>query len=368
MKEASYFSFWFSLLLPVLFIATTSHGSAFDITNSKTINMMSSTNDPKQQQQQEQQSPPPELPLLVIATRLHLGRAAAPPTNLSELIETFESWTRLIPNSISVIAVDATPKFEDYDYVRAVRECLSSSSSSSSSRTKVLPVTPWGKFVPALNALVSYSAHTLHAAHLCFVSAEVTPSKESMERLRRELLDDNNDVLVVGAALPGHDFFGRTIMAKETTTNDDDDDDDDDDGDSPSSTMATTTTTTTTTLPLTGRTCPWNTLAVWNLTKLQHTAFSAVSDRPDCAGVEECVAIAVHQKLFCNAKGGKNKSNSNSKAILLRLPDVAWEQDFSDDVERRQWHDQKMKSKLDRAAKQMELLQLTGTVVHKKAV
>jgi hypothetical protein len=68
---------------------------------------------------------------LVIATRLHLGKASSPPSDskLKELLENFESISsKCRLTTIPVIAVDATPKIKGYDYVKAIREILGESS------------------------------------------------------------------------------------------------------------------------------------------------------------------------------------------------------------------------------------------------
>ena len=301
-------------------------------------------------------------PKLVIATRLHLGKAKSPPEHLQTLIDIFEDWTSSIPNSIAVIAVDATPRFPDYDYVEAVRECCTKTPKGAFQNCKILPVTPWGKFAPALNALVSYSLHEIGAQQICFVSAEVTPSIESIRILKKELQDPN--VLVAGAQLPGHEYFGDDVtpddsvqvkakVSKATTEVR---------TEKHGRKVFTETVTVSNTVvggELNGRTCPWNTLAVWNLPKLALTGFPMVTEMPDCAGVEECVTIALQQKLF---------GDNQTKAILVRVPDVDWEVDeyFQGDPQRKKWHDTKMKSKLDRAAKQMKMLSLEGgIVIHK---
>lgn len=51
-------------------------------------------------------------------------------------------------------------------------------------------------------------------------------------------------------------------------------------------------------------------------------------------------------------------------AKLVRLPDVSWDQDFGGDEERRKWHERKMRSKVERAARHLELTGLSGWVHH----
>jgi hypothetical protein len=80
--------------------------------------------------------------------------------------------------------------------------------------------------------------------------------------------------------------------------------------------------------------------------------FAAISDLGKEAGVEECVAIALLQKLF-----------PQSIAKLVKVEDIHWEVTFEDD-ERRRWHEEKMKSKVERPAHQLGLLNISGVVMH----
>ncbi len=254
------------------------------------------------------------LPHLVIATRLHLGNASAPPSKeqIQKWILNLQGMASSVNASHTLVAVDATPKIPKYDFVHAIQECAGS--------TIVLPVMPWGKFVPALNALLAHVHSELNAKYLLFVSAEVGVSASSIQTLVTHCSDESIDsyVLVAGAALNGHAYQPNSITA------------------------------------LNGRTSPWNTLAVWNVPKLILTGFLPVSDLGSNAGVEECAAVAVHQQLFPQAR-----------AKLVLLEDVEWQDTFEDD-ERRRWHERKMNSKLERAEAQLKLLQLVdkGIVEH----
>jgi len=90
---------------------------------------------------------------LVIATRLHLGRASSPPpretiqqicNNLKKIADDCVTVDEL--ETEVLIAVDATPKFEEYDYVEAVRSTLEhckKSNGDDRNNIHVLPVTPW---------------------------------------------------------------------------------------------------------------------------------------------------------------------------------------------------------------------------------
>lgn len=70
--------------------------------------------------------------------------------------------------------------------------------------------------------------------------------------------------------------------------------------------------------------------------------------------MEEVAAIAMLQNLL---------GEEEAKAKLMRLPDVSWDQTF-DDEERQKWHEKKMQSKLERAARHLELTGLSGWVEH----
>ena len=146
---------------------------------------------------------------------------------------------------------------------------------------------------------------------------------------------DVDTTLVVGAALQGHQHHNTT----------------DDNGGAGSE------------VELTGRTTPWNTLALWNLPKLALTGFLLVSEglHTDLngneveAGVEEVCTIATLQKIL---------PSNTAQAKLLSTPGVQWGQDFGDDEGRKEWHERKMMSKVTRAKRQLELMALKGTVLH----
>ncbi|CAM9149087.1 unnamed protein product [Hapterophycus canaliculatus] len=189
----------------------------------------------------------------------------------------------------------------------------------------VFEVTPWGKFTPALNALVGFAARD-GAELVMFQSLETTVGKDTVSSMEAQMEMED---LVVGAALTGHAFqAGQTVE-------------------------------------LTGVTTPWNTLALWDVTKLAKSGFLGVAEGllPGVpAGVEEVTAIAALQVLL---------GPDNARAKLVRLPQarslacmVRWQTAWEDEG-RRQWHESKMSSKLERADKQMMALGIKkGTVAH----
>jgi len=304
-------------------------------------------------------SPPlvlPEKSQLVVATRLHLGNAAAPPSvekmqqqvaNFANFVATScaQALAEIImdenkneaPSIVAVIAVDATPKMAHFDYVAAIQDA--SNQLEGAIRPFVLPVTPWGKFVPALNALISFAKGECHADFILFVSAETTAPTSAITTLCQHVMtkDHIQDTLVAGALLGGHEYHNNHHDSPEKSKDN-------------------------VVVELTGRTSPWNTLALWNLNKLALTGFQLVSDGlltddllAPSFGIEEVMAIATLQTLL----GGHEKA----KAKLIQLPDVEWSQEFEDE-ERRKWHEQKMNSKVERASRQLDLVGLTGKVYH----
>ena len=407
---------------------------------------------------------------LVIATRLHLGRSSSPPSNeqlrkivlnmetlrlratmtmkvapqdlgsqKSVALDDHQQETRrkcsdedscqnivVVDEAVVVIAVDATPKIDGYDYVQAVRDTISEVASSSPENNNnkdggteactktnihVLPVTPWGSFVPALNATVLYAKNQLDGDLLMFVSAEVDASSRTIATLctyvlhgitlRRNAVVGNkgsNDnlhhanVFVAGAALPGHDYQGGNEGHHIV-----------DDSGSTSSTVevcsvhATNATSTTEAkiVPLSGRTSPWNTLCVWDIQKLSLVGFACISDIGPNAGVEECAAIAILETLLSSSSSSasilppptqftpmqqqhqRQQPQQSSPAVasvlpdavacLVKVDDIRWDttDSFKNDEGRKQWHDQKMKSKNERPQWQLEQLNLlSGVVVH----
>ena len=294
---------------------------------------------------------PDQSTTVVFATRLHLGHAKMPPADadLRRTVSSFLTWAAQCGAGRAAIAVDPAPKIAGYDLVAAVEAARDAYYAEAEKQTSnagentgstdsalicdVVPVTPWGKFVPALNALVGWAA-TLPgggAGRILFASAETTLAPASVALL----LDHVDDgTLVAGCALPGHDYH------EETTTG---------------------------AVPLTGRTTPWNTCAVWSVPKLATTGFPLVAEglhwqqeggegtlAPGPAGVEEASAIALLQRTL---------PAGAAVAKLVRVPGVQWEVDW-EDAERREWHERKMRSKTERAGVHLRTLGLEGTVLH----
>jgi hypothetical protein len=329
--------------------------------------------------------------VFVVGTRIHLGKATQeqPAGVLLHQLKRFSDFVRqmqlLLPETSArttssatskrarsfvvqgVIAVDATPRrfvrSSDgvsylYDLVQAVEQQLGVVRSQGTiSPIHVLPVQPWGQFVPALNALVHYAATVASPQpvqrQLLLVSLEATADVLLISQLRENLTPDT---LVVGVELAGHEFHcdERDLAAGQVTNHPDSSEC----GSLHSASMHRPPDP----VPLTGLTSPWNTLALWDVSKLAITGFQMISEGlipasglsiplASYAGIEEVVTIALLQQLF----GGYQQA----RAKLLRItssPSAVWETNsFAQDPERASWHQEKMKSKQARAQVQLEL-------------
>lgn len=282
-----------------------------------------------------------QIPPFVVATRIHLGKQKTPPpqSKLNNTVKSFLDLASSIRATKASIAVDSQPKIEGYDLVQAIEEAIARASETLSRTEEVgvecdiVRVSPWGNFILPLNALVSWACTTnlpndLDAKSILFVSAEMSLTYDSVRDLC-EVMD--SDTLVAGAVLPGHDYKGKQ-GDRETV------------------------------VELNGRTCPWNTAAMWNLKKLGLCGFPLVAEgilkkegNYVAGGIEEFSTILLQQKIF---------PPEQMKAKLVRVTGVEWEQTFEDE-ERRQWHETKMKSKFTRAEAHRELLGGSkGFVIH----
>ena len=144
----------------------------------------------------------PHLPSLAIATRLHLGHASHPPPT-QQLTSTLNNFAKLASDAhanTAIVAVDAEDRIEGYNLVSEVGNLCQqingdASSSDDRCQLQILPVQPWGKFVPALNAIVAQSVRN-NAQCLLLASAEVSIDGDVMEILWNEMILE--DTLVVG--------------------------------------------------------------------------------------------------------------------------------------------------------------------------
>ncbi|KAG6976634.1 hypothetical protein JG688_00001189 [Phytophthora aleatoria] len=227
-----------------------------------------------------------------------------------------------IAGSIAAARAEAPSSSAFTDSVREFMTKLQSevAAGTLAGKVAIIPMLHWGKFVPALNALIGTAAdHFPQADTLILQSLEIDVDTASVASLRSHF--DMTQDLVVGAALPGHDFHPD-----------------------PSSQP----------VELSGLTSPWNTLALWNLEQLTKVGFALMGDAlrlevdgiGSAAGIEEVATIALYQQLYANG-------TSPTTAKLVRVPSIAWQVDGLQDPKRLEWHTKKMASKQQRAAAQL---------------
>jgi hypothetical protein len=261
--------------------------------------------------------------LLVVATRIHSKEAEAPDrAALDETALRLFLQGAVQYGDFVVVAVGGGD-----DLVFAIRRVVGEfvlSADVSPERIHVVPVTPWGNFTPALNASLSLAA-SLGAHFILYQSLETVVGPESVAILRDSLGPRD---LVVGAALPGHDF--RPGLRS-----------------------------------VSGLTVPWNTLALWSVPKLCQTGFLAVGEgciEGVAGGVEEVTAVAVLQLIDRSKNGISWPLHSSCCAKLIRVPKIHWETHW-DDEGRRLWHEKKMRSKESRADMQLKVLGICSGIV-----
>lgn len=217
------------------------------------------------------------LPGVLAATRIH-NQGSSRIGITSDTVAHIMTWLprALASTEYVAIAVDTTDGRSDvYDGVKKVVDSVLASlpKSISHSRVQLVKVSPWGAFIPALNALLAH-AQKISAHNILYSSIEMKMHPLHIRTLAHHLTDET---LVVGARLPGHQFMPSTLQQSNSSFS-----------------------------RLDGSSTVWNTLALWNTTRLARTGFLSVSDglpemqgRPAVpGGVEEVAVISLQQKLY----------------------------------------------------------------------
>lgn len=232
-------------------------------------------------------------------------------------VERLAAWLdaalSVVPAGRVFVAVNAdTDRSDSLDFVRQKYP-----------RVVAFPVTPWGKVVQAPNALLIKSAE--HVTRLLFTSTEY-PVKESLVSLLLSHYDE--ETLVVGACLDGHDFkanSGKNALVEHAS----------------------------------GLQIPWNTYALWSIEHLIHTGFVLTADSftdPDNAGMEEMGTIAAQQILW--------PEKSKAKLVAPRTGDLV-RNTHGWTTKRQERFVRNLESKNDRSAVQLERLTLHApSVMH----
>ncbi|KAJ7759405.1 hypothetical protein DFH07DRAFT_445701 [Mycena maculata] len=202
-----------------------------------------------------------------------------------------------------------------------VKDVLVSSKELARIDATLLPVEPWNFTIP-LNAAVITAQKQTRAKKIVFVSVEITVIVEELDRM---LGLWETDFLVIGKALDPHTF----------------------ESDGKDGALE---------VQLIGLTSPWNTFAIWDLSKLAKTGFLSISDTntaPGQSAIEEVPTISLHQLLF----------PSSSRAVLVKFPsEDGWDTRW-DDPGRAAWHKSKMASKNMSAFSHLSALDLPSAVV-----
>ena len=238
---------------------------------------------------------------LIIGTRIHSGGGTHTP-NFSRL----KKWCEQVLEYADYVVI-ATDEHLFNDIANNVLGFRN--------RVHSLLVNPWKGFAHPLNAIV-YEATSLGGSKLLLQSPEVYVNSADIKILDLHL---TVDTLVVGAKMIlSH---GGDAGVK----------------------------------PIDGMTSPWNTLALWNLSKLNITGFLGVSsgllkDVP--GGMEEVTTISLLQQLYPN----------EAHAKLVSLAQLKWINDWKD-IKRKKYHEQKMSSKLSRAEIQLKYSNIQRGIV-----
>eukprot|EP01041_Mallomonas_annulata_P008880 gene8880-18382_t len=240
---------------------------------------------------------------MLLCTRIHYGTNNKLP-DIREILDFLKSTI----NATSIIICIEYRVDPDH---RAFLEALSSQirqTEGMHSHVSIESISPWGAFTPALNAAVRRAVDNGFDT-IAFQSLETRIPDSIVKDLSTVLQSDPLN-LVIGPMFPGHEFHPGSIGLR-------------------------------------GRTSPWNTFAIWKVSRLALTGFPLIGDGlgPDVpAGIEEVTTISLLQHI-----------DPRLKALLVRCRGIEWDSSFSD-AARQQYHEKKMRSKDERAAAQLSAL------------
>lgn len=252
-----------------------------------------------------------------VITRIYGGKslenALAGP--LKDFLQSVDSYSDLIVICIGSNSLQSLSDFETkfQQYIGSLE--------LDPNKVKLLPIYPWGRFVTALNVALRHVLDEESYRRVIFQSLEFLVDRKVILTLS-DFMENHENAIVVGPVMNGHLFAPGTN-------------------------------------PLAGRTCPWNTCAMWDLEKLYLLGFPMIGDGlldkgSETGGVEEVSAIALLQRL-----------RPHWTAHLLAFPpeQSSWNVNFADPA-RALYHEKKMESKNSRPKAHLDLLQLEGAVEH----
>jgi hypothetical protein len=240
---------------------------------------------------------------IIIGTRIYNE-----PGGGSPCYSKLDRWVRLglEHGDLLVIATDAA-NFNAISALETVRDAAD--------RLIIADSDPSNNFVRPLNHILDIALS--HRAHgLIYQSIEIDVRSDQIETLKDHL---DEHTLVVGAKIVDNHGSAPGVV------------------------------------PLSGWDSPWNTLALWNPQKLGMIGFPTISggllaDLP--GGAEEVAVISLLQKLF----------SKSYQAKLVDVGPVHWDVNF-ESVLRSRYHEEKLRSKSRRAARQVEVLGLSPGIV-----
>lgn len=256
---------------------------------------------------------------LAVVTRIHTASASKMVS-----VEKVESFIRDAHGYADKIIICIGFKEQDpsntgdhlNEYIKYCKLCQQHIPSNLMAKVVLLPIVPWGNFTSALNAAI-VKVMAMGYKSIAFQSLEFRLGISLVNKIRT-FVESNEHVLMAGPAMQGHIY----ISGKNK---------------------------------LSGRTCPWNTFAIWSMTYLGRIGFPLIGDAfgTDCGGVEEVTTISLLQYMY-----------PKCVAVLLKVEGIHWQTDFSDPL-RAKWHEEKMNSKDRRPGSQLEFMELPeSTVIH----
>lgn len=200
----------------------------------------------------------------------------------------------------------------DKDLTHSIDKYASQSHGNTS--IEFIPIQPWIGISTPLNILLNHVSSD--EKFVLIQSIEIQCTLDHIDYLRT-LINDGN-VLCVGVALDGHQKFDESKQDRYI-------------------------------LPLEGNTSPWNTFALWNLSKLRRTGFPLCSDFVQPPGMEDSAVIGLQQKLFNGMK--------HNRALLVHFhSNVCWLTNFNHNQDRMYQHELKMQSKNVRTKQLADIL------------
>ena len=282
---------------------------------------------------------------ILIITRVHNSNGGSI-TSVDKVID----FVKHVPEFCDVLlCIGVSDLEESAKYINVLKkECEQYKNNNSSSAIHILDVRPWGLLTHSLNVAVGFAVTNSYDLIL-FMSIELQTTKKLVQTLETyfeghraettnaktadgnistsKTLMSTNTTLVVGPSLPGHDFYfkdhdfslsredkvNHNCVAHELSSSID------------ASSSEVSSDSSSVSLPLRGRTCPWNTMAMWDVQKLSLTGFPLIGDggfynkcyEDEESGGESSKGHNHHDSITNVATTERNGSNQAHKSINI---------------------------------------------------